>query len=296
MSITTSRTGFWNDQVWAAIDTAVTGTNGAIRVAQNVFKTIRLAGVTSVPHDVFDPVKARIEEGQTRPYVELAVEFSLTNGQVNDDPNGTTITALASSVVGSLAFAEDIVILKGTHAALPPNAYIESGKGGGEKGILDLVTTDPIVVNPPDIGVPTNSGHEIFAAIAAGRAQLMNSQQQPPFALIEDTYAYAATTGSLLNGAPLTNTLNDLLKGGIYLSDAMPPHSGLLAATGGDPTTIYYDSDPVTEPTTREAKGRFLFRIFKRIQFVARDRRAFVKLDFSYLAKRKGPGHKEENK
>jgi hypothetical protein len=294
MSTTSNRVGFWNDQVWVGVDSAVTGAHTSIRVAQNVFKSTQLTGVTSVPHDVFDPAKMSIEEGETRPYVELVVEFSLTNGQVNADQNGVTVTALAPLAVRSLALAEDIVILRGTRADLPHNVYIESGKDAAKEGILDLVVGDPIVVNPPDPGTPTNSGGEIFLAIAEGLGQFMNSQPKP-FALIEDKYAFAATTGSLLNGAPLSATLNPLLTCGIHATDAMPPYTGLLVATGGDPTMIYYDSDPMTEPTVREQKGGYRFRIFERIQFVARDRRAFVKLDFAYLANKRAGKNKVGN-
>jgi uncharacterized linocin/CFP29 family protein len=296
MSTTTNRAGFWNDQVWAAIDAAVKTSVGAIRVAQKVFPTTQLAGVTSVPADVFNPERMSIEEGKTRSYVEFAVDFSLTNGQVNADANGTTATTLATLAARSLALAEDIIILRGTDVRLPANVQIESGKDAAEKGILDLVRTDPIVVKPPDPGTPTNSGGEILAAITKGISQLTKDVQAPPYALIEDTEAFAATWGSVINGAPAYTVLTPLLTGGIYGTDAMPRHTVLLVALGGGPTNIYFDTDPMTEPTTREARGKYSFRTFERIQFVARDHRAFVKLDFSYLGKKEGHEQKREQK
>jgi hypothetical protein len=149
------------------------------------------------------------------------------------------------------------------------------------------VTLDPIIVKAPDLDVPTNSGGEILAAITQGIAELTKHVQPHPYALIVDTNAFAATWGGVINGAPAYTVLNPLLTGGIYGTGAMPPNTGLLVALGGDPTTIYYDSDPVTEPTTRAARGKYSFRTFERIQFVARDHRAFVKLDFSYLGEKK---------
>jgi len=74
-----------------------------------------------------------------------------------------------------------------------------------------------------------------------------------------------------------------LLGGSISASAAMPANTGLLIATGGDPTTIYVDTDPVTEPTHQDGPGRYFFRTFERVQYVASDPGAFVKLDFSYL-------------
>ena len=107
--------------------------------------------------------------------------------------------------------------------------------------------------------------------------------QAPNFALIEDTSAFAATWGSVINGAPAYTVLNPVLAGGICGTGAMPQNTGLLIALGGDPTTIYVGSDAVTEPTYQEGSGLYYFRTFERVQYVARDQRAFVRLDFSYL-------------
>jgi uncharacterized linocin/CFP29 family protein len=267
------------------IDSGVKEAVGPIRVAQKVFPTTKLAGVTAVPADVFNPEKMSIAEGLMRPYIEVAVEFSLTNGQVNEDPTGATAITLSKLAAKSLAMAEDMIILQGKDATLPPSIRIQSGEESIEKGILGFVGADrTIVVNPPNPAATTNSGGEILAAVAKGIARLTNDLQAPAFALIEDTNAFAATTGSLINGAPASDGLNSLLTGGIHGTGAMPPNTGLLVALGGDPTTIYLSADPpVTEPTNKGNTGQYFFRTFERIQYVARDHRAFVRLDFSYL-------------
>ena len=284
MTTTVDRTGFWNNQVWASIDNGVTTAVGAIRVLQKVFPTVQLANATSVPADVFNPEKMSIEEGLTRPFIELAVEFQLTNGQVNDEPTGATATTLAKLAAKSLALGEDMVLLQGKDAKLPDTVRIESGAESVGSGILGLVSERKIIVRPPDPGAPTNSGGEILAAIARGIALLTKEVQAPAFALIEDTNAFAATWGSVINGAPAYTVLNPVLTGGIYGTGAMPPNTGLLVALGGDPTTIYISSDAMTEPTYKGNAGHYFFRTYERAQFVARDQRAFVKLDFSYLA------------
>jgi hypothetical protein len=89
--------------VWKSINDGVTQSVGAIRVAQKVFPATQLAGVTSVPADIFNPETMSIAEGHTRPYIELAVEFPLTNGQVNDDATGATAITLAKLAAKSLA-------------------------------------------------------------------------------------------------------------------------------------------------------------------------------------------------
>ncbi len=195
MATTVNRAGFWNDQVWGSIYDGVTKAVGAIRVVQKVFPTTQLADTTSVPADVFNPEKMSIAEGHTRPFIELAVEFQLTNGQVNDEPTGTTAITLAKLAAKSLALAEDMVILQGKDAVLPQNVRIESGEESVGNGILSLVYERKIDVKPPDPGAPTNSGGKILAAIAKGIALLTKDLQAPAFALIEDTNAFAATLG-----------------------------------------------------------------------------------------------------
>jgi hypothetical protein len=279
------RAGFWggdNSAVWQAVDTGVNNTVQAIRVMQTVIPATQLMGVTSVPADHFNARTMSIAEGLTRPYVELAVEFPLTNGQVQDQTGATMIT-LAKFAAKPLALAEDLAFLQGKNAPFPPTVRIESGEDSLGSGILGLVS-ETIVVHHPDPGVPTNSGGGILAAISEGIALLTREQQAPPYALIEDTNAFAATWGSVINGAPTYTVLNQILTGGICGTGAMPANTGLLIALGGDPTAIYVDTDPETEPTHQDGSGRYFFRTFERVQYVARDPRAFVRLDFSYLS------------
>lgn len=287
MSNNPNPNGFWNNQVWAGINAAVTQAVGAIRVSQNVFQLLNLPGVSSVPADHFDPDKMSITEGLTKPYVELAVEFSLTNGQVNADPAGATAITLAKLAARNLALAEDMLILQGKDATLPPTIKIESGAESLGSGIIGLAKRS-IMVKPPDPSTPTNSGGNILAAISQGIAHLTHDVQAKDYALIEDTNAFAATWGSVINGAPTYTVLNSVLAGGIYGTGAMPPNTGLLIALGGDPTSIYVDVDATTEPTHKASAGRYMFRVFERVQYVARDHRSFVKLDFSQFDKAGG--------
>lgn len=103
MATTVNRAGFWDDQVWGSIDDGVKQAVGAIRVVQKVFPTVQVAKATSVPADIFNPEKMSIAEGHTRPFIELVVEFPLTNGQVNDDPTGATAITLSKLAARSLA-------------------------------------------------------------------------------------------------------------------------------------------------------------------------------------------------
>jgi uncharacterized linocin/CFP29 family protein len=282
MSTTLKRAGFWNDSVWAAIDDGVRKTVGGVRVAQKVFPSIQL-DTTSVPADDIDTKNMTISEGKTKPYVELSVKFLLTSGQVNADPTGAAVINLVKRAATYLANAEDLMILQGAGSPekgairLPDQVDIEAGAQSIIKdGIVGLAAQALVAVDPPK-----NSGENILAAVEKGIASLTRYLQAPPFALILDTDAFAAVSGSVINGVRTTDVLTPFLTGGIYGTAAMPTKTGLLIALGGDPTTIYLGSDPVTEPTQQESGGRYSFRIFERIQYVARDASAFVKLDFS---------------
>jgi len=285
MPVSNERVGLWNDNVWAAIDNDVKKAVGAIRVAQKVFPSVQLGNATSVPADDIDARQMTISEGSTKPYVELSVKFLLTSGQVKADPTGTAVTILAKRAATYLANAEDMVLLQGAGSTetgavrLAAQVAIEAGAASIKKGGIVGLAAQKVSVNPS--GSPKNSGENILKAIEDGISRLTDALQAPPTALILHTNASAATSGSVINHVPTNEVLSPLLTGGIYASPAMPANIGLLIALGGDPTTIYLGSDPVTEMTQQESGGRYAFRIFERIQYVARDAGAFVALDFS---------------
>jgi uncharacterized linocin/CFP29 family protein len=223
----------------------------------------------------------RITEGKTKPYIEISVEFSLTNGQVTGDPAGSTAQALATMAAKYLALAEDRIFYRGTsELELPEWVKIESGRESIFRDGLVGMGVPPIEIAQLQSAVPTNSGAGIYAAIVEGISRLTRLLQAPDFSLILDTEAYALTWGSVLNGEPTGDALNQLITGGVYNTGAMPPRTGLLVALGGSPTTIYFSDDPKVEMTHRDQKGKFYFRVFERVQIVARDVRAFVTLTY----------------
>jgi hypothetical protein len=126
--------------------------------------------------------------------------------------------------------------------------------------------------------------------VQQGLGVLAGKGQTPAFALILGSAlvpggagaqtAKTQTDGSQINGVPTTTVLTPLLTGGIFGTTALPGNRGLLVALGGDPTTIYYSDNTLTELVTRNNDGSFLFRVFYRTQIAPGDPRAFVELDF----------------
>jgi hypothetical protein len=284
----TTGNNYW-DPTAPTVATALQSAAGAIRVAQNIFYVdTSMSGSTSVPADIFHPEEMRITEGETKPFIEISSEFRLTNGQASDVSGATGMT-LATFAARSMALVEDLLFFRGHEVELPPTVRIESGRASAGKGLFGLAHHE-IRVNPPDRN-PTNSGLEILAAVLEGISVLANPHnlQPPKYALILDNHAYAAVGGSAINGNPtmtVIGSLTAMLTEQIYETGALPAFTGLLVSLGGDvgqaggPTTIYVGSDAAAELTTREANGLFLYRVFERVQIVARDPRALVKLNF----------------
>lgn len=279
------RAAYWGGggaAVWAAIDQGVNNTLKNIRVVQTVISGTPLAGL-SVPQETVDFRKLSIEEGLTLPYIEIAVNFSLSSGQVQD-PSGAAAVRLAKLAAKDLALAEDLLFLQGEagRKLFPSTVRIESGEKFLGKGLLGLIDSKPIQVRPGGHSAG-DSGENILAAVVEGLARL-SATQSGPYYLVADLHSFIATSGMTINGIPTTQVLTPALLGGsICSSAAMPANTALLIATGGDPTTIYVDTDPTTEPTRQDDVGRYAFRTYERVQYVASDPRAFVMLDFSKL-------------
>lgn len=282
------RAAFWGGDggsVWSAIDQGVNTTIQGVRVVQNVIAGARHSGM-SVPFEELDLQTMSFTEGRTKPFIELAVEFSLTNGQVLD-ASGSAALKLAKFAARDLAIAEDLIFLQGKGAELPPTVRIESGTEGLGEGLLGLVR-DGHSVSVPQTNDPDQSGSGVLQAVMEGIGLLIGASQSGPYYMIQDMVSYAQTFGTVVNGNPTNEVVRQALVGGaIYPSTSMPSGTSLLIATGGDPTTIYVDTDPLTEPTQQGSAGRYFFRTYERVQYVASDPRAFVTLDFSKPAKKK---------
>lgn len=282
MSDNLGRDKIWTPDVWAEIDKAVKAEVGQIRVAQKVFPSTQLPGGAVVPSDTLDLNNMTIEEGQTKPFIELSVEFTLKQSQVDSEATLRTGRTLARMAAKSLALAEDTIIFRGKSANIAGVRTVNvNSSGDGLLGIADeTIVIDPKVKEYPQI---------IFKHLSEGISKLIDKGQPGPYALILESSVYADTY------SPLTTTLvttadriSPLMSGGYYATGTLlvapqaggaPIKSGLLVSLGGEPTTMYLGADATTAFTQADTQGAFRFRVFERIQVVARDPRALVKLE-----------------
>src|SRR5262245_20588609 len=109
----------WDASVWKEINDAVLVEVGEVRVAQKVFPTtVYETSPTEVPNDVIKFDDFSIPEGQTKPFVEIYQEFSLTATQVAKEPQLKTAKTLARMVAKAIALNEDRILFQGKNAIL----------------------------------------------------------------------------------------------------------------------------------------------------------------------------------
>jgi hypothetical protein len=124
-------------------------------------------------------------------------------------------------------------------------------------------------------------GEETFSAVTKGIALLAAKAQAPKFALFLPVEAYADTFVPPGDQSLITTAerIKPLVEGGFMEVVTLPQDKGLLVALAGDPTSLHVGREATTEFVRKEG-AQYFFRVVERIQFVARDPRAFVLLDF----------------
>jgi uncharacterized linocin/CFP29 family protein len=269
----------WTPEIWADIDKAVLAEVGRLRVAQKVFPGSTNGNGQYVPSDKFDRDKMMIADG-TKPYIEISVEFRLTQGQVDGEATlhiGRTLAQLASK---SVAMAEDILLFQGHHAQLPANVKVVNHESA-DGGLLGCRGTASLKVRLHDKAQPGVYGSHTYQKVTEGIGLLIRQSQPGPYALILESSVYADASAPLENTMVTTaDRLEPLLQRGFYSTGALPEGTGLLVSLGGDPTTIFLGQDVITAYTQLDADGNSCFRVFERFQLVAREPEALLVLSF----------------
>ncbi len=276
----------WNEEVKKRISGAVAEEVGRIRICQKVLPTHRFASTPlDVPNDAFDlSDMTQIPEGLTKRFVELDFQFKITVAQARNEPESMICQTLARMAAKTIALAEDMIIFNGQKASLPQGVHAEQLKEAGD-GLLGAA-------DPPAIDVDRLTrtqrpiwGENVFAKVAEGIATLVRKGQAPDYALFLPTRVYADTYAPLGNQslAITADRIRPLVEGGFYGTGVLPDddtdRKGLLVALGGQPTVIYMGEEAEVDYVRRE-RSRYIFSVTERVQFVARDPRALVLLNF----------------
>jgi uncharacterized linocin/CFP29 family protein len=309
----------WTEATWKEINDAVLAEVGKVRAAQKVFPTAHFENSpVQIPDELINFQNLSIQEGQTKPFVEIFATFTLTSTQVKQEPDQKTGKTLARMAAKALALAEDTYFFQLSSLVaprtpgplpvppnpnapvpipvLPANTQAENWRVGTDLGLLaaanpaDAHVNDPTRVAPPLVvrRAPPNPngngavwGNNTFARVAQAITLLVGKAQAAPYALILPTEPYADTfippsPDSLVTTA---DRIRPLVEGGFYTSPVLPANEGLLVALAGDPVQLFVGREVSTEFVVRQGNN-YVFRVVERVQYVVRDPRALVLLQF----------------
>jgi uncharacterized linocin/CFP29 family protein len=273
------RDKLWTPQTWADIDKAVMAEVGRLRVAQKVFEGHAEDGAPNVSADILvGGAVLAIQEGLTLPFMEIWSEFALTKGQVDNEATLHTGRRLALLAARSVALSEDLIIFQGGAAQIPGNA----NNAAANVGLINLPNIAQVNVLPIANQLPAIWGSNTFDQVAAGIAALVAAGHPGPYALFLPTPVHADTLITIGNATTTFDRVSALVEGRIYSTPALPvnPNTAILVSLGGSPTTLHVAQEAITAFTQMDQQGAYRFRVFERVQIVAREVAAFRRLDF----------------
>lgn len=306
----------WSQSIWGEIKDAVLKEVGKVREAQKVFPTAAFdMSPTQVTDERIDFAAMTIKEGETKPFVVLYREFSLSNNQVMQEAEQRTGRTLARMAAKELALAEDGYIFQLSDRDqrrrprdIPvlgnPAIHADNWRVNLDFGLLGeanppdasdaAAATDkvaePILVELAGAGNQAEYGENTFKAVADGIAKLVAKAQAAPYALFLPTAVYADTfvppsPASLVTTA---DRIKPLVEGGFYSSPVLPEKEGLLVALAGEPVKLFIGREATAEYLRKDG-DRYFFRVVERVQYVVRDPRSLILLRFAENRPSRGP-------
>lgn len=310
----------WSEQIWKDINDDALKEVGKVRIAQKVFPTSVLENdLTQIPNEVIDFENMTVKEGDTKPFVEIYREFSLTSTQVKQEANQKICRMLARMAAKEIALGEDAYFFqlsdrgakRGPGGAVPVlknvSIHADNWRTAVDFGLLgeanDSTADDadsakpskPIEVAPraaaaaaiagaAKAGGPAPRplyGENTFKAVTEGISKLVAKAQAPAYALFLPTGVYADTFAPPSPASLVTTAdrIKPLVEGGFYSSGVLPPNEGLLVALGGEPVKLFVGHEVKIEYVRKEG-AKFFFRVVERVQYIVRDPRSLVLLKF----------------
>ena len=229
--------------------------------------------------------------------IALAEDRVIFHGNEPDPAAVAAAAAAAAAAEAARAGAE--AARAAAAAAVPsklPGGVVAERRESAGKGLWGIAAEDtdpareekgvppiPVPLAPARGGPPRRVqwGEETFKAVTKGIASLTQKGQAPKFALFLPVSAYADTFAPPGDQSLVTTAerIKPLVEGGFVEAVSLWDKKGLLVALAGDPTSIYVGREATAEFIKKEG-SKYTFRVVERVQFVARDRRALVQLNF----------------
>jgi encapsulating protein for peroxidase len=267
--------------IWERIDQAVHDEVNRIRVAAKVFMPSPMPNAISVLTDVVDLNTLSLGQNSL-PFLEISRSFSLNDDQVSSEPELGTAVILARMAATAVTMAEEIYLFGGQNpnVPLPPGINVQRA-ASVRQGLLGMAG-GAMQVNLPAGNAPGIFGEENFNAVADGINRLLAQGQPGPYALLLSPARHSDTHRSLPNTLVTpAERIKPLVPGGFHATVGLPSDRGLLVSLGGEPTSLVFSQDTITGFTQQDDQTNlYRFRVFERLQFVVRDPRALLRLEF----------------
>ena len=286
----------WSQEIWNRIDQAVHDECERTKVAA---KFIPLYGPVSpaqltIPSDtIATAAPLSVEETATADIVELLVEFTMTQQQVEREEELMTAVTLATRAANLLSQGEDVLIFQGGKAVKSHPLFkakkvrVKSGDAG--LGLLNAPKSDVQIVPVAALESeePTRRyGENTFAAVSEAYSRLqsgqgLNQAHYGPYALVlhhepyADTYAPLATT--LIMPA---DRIKPLVTEGFRGTGTLPELRGILVSLGGNTMDLVMGMDTTTAFLQEDTEGNYRFRVFERFALRLKDESSVIRLEF----------------
>jgi len=269
----------WPEELWSRLDQAVhaevdrTGIAGKMLPVQGP-----MPAATTVPANVIDERTMTVPDDAVVPIVELSVEFTLSEAQVDGEVTLGAAVTLATRAANLLAQAEDLLVLQGDSGAAHPIFGHVKQRGSSGPGLLAAASSA--------IDVQSRNGHageRTVDAVARAYGELASRGQSGPYALILSTEQYADVFEPLANTLVLpVDRLRPLVTQGLFGTAALPENSGLVLSLGGGSMDLVVGVEPTVAFLQVDGGGMYHFRVFERLALRLKDPEALVRLDFQH--------------
>lgn len=287
----------WPETVWKDINDGVVKEVNKVRVAQKVFSPKTFDDhPTQIPNEIINFTDLSIKEGETKPFVDIYVEFTLTSSQVQQETDQKICHKLAIMAAKVVALAEDAYFFQRSNREprspdparsgirFPGNVKIVNWRTDRDLGLLaeanppDADDNDADKVSEPIIVEKANDlaiwGENTFKAVTDGMTKLEAKGQAQNYALFLPTQVYADTFVPPSRASLVTTAdrIKPLVEGGFHSSGVLPESEGLLVALAGEPTILYVGQEASTEFVQRQGGGNYHFQVKERVQYVVRSK------------------------
>ncbi len=284
----------WSGETWEMIHQAVSHETERVEIGPKFLPPFKvMPEALTVTSDTILPTGETqflsIDEAAIFPLIEIWVELSLTQQQVEKEMDLHSARTLAIRATNFLSRGEDALIFQG-QAATWSDPLFTGGRVAHRSGPIVTGLLNPQLSEDQIITVRSLApGEPIFrertlAAVTEGCARLKKKEHYGPYALILHDIPYGDTfsplPGTLIKAA---DRLRPMVKAGFYGTGTLPGDpcpTGLLVDIGGNSMDLVLGKPAHATFLFDAAAGLYRFRVSKRFTLRLKDPSAIIKFIF----------------